>query len=168
MARALLDRGLSGLGVNAQVLSAGTLESGRKVTPHGVTVMAPYGLDTSDHLSQTITTELIGPAHLVLGMARDHVRAVVEMAPDAWGRTFTLKELVQRADALGPRPEGESLAEYLGRVHEGRDTSALLGASPDDDVADPIGRSVDIYAATAAELDQLVRRLIELIWKEGQ
>lgn len=168
MAQALLARGLAEVGVDAQVGSAGLLEEGYGATPKGVEVMAALGVDTSEHVSRTLSVELIGEADLVLAMARDHLRAVVEMAPTAWPRTFTLKELVRRCERHGPRMRGEPLSGYLDRVHEGRALADSVGTSPDDDVADPIGRSVDVYSATAAELDQLTRRLIELIWKEGR
>jgi hypothetical protein len=46
----------------------------------------------------------------------------------------------------------------------------LLGASDDDDVADPYLGSPKVYAACIAELDDLTERLVTLMWplaKEG-
>ena len=48
----------------------------------------------------------------------------------------------------GPRPRG-------------RQRAALLGDSPDDDIADPIGGPPHGYAETAAILSQLLNRLVE-------
>ena len=38
-----------------------------------------------------------------------------------------------------------------------------FGASPDDDVADPVGRSRAVYEETADELEYLLRRLVEML-----
>ncbi len=46
----------------------------------------------------------------------------------------------------------------------GRRPLDLLGESADDDVADPYRRSARVYAATAAELADLVSRLVTLLW----
>jgi protein-tyrosine-phosphatase len=48
----------------------------------------------------------------------------------------------------------------------------LLGESADDDVADPYLGSHRVYAACIAEIDDLVERLVNLMWpvaseKEG-
>jgi len=126
--------------------------------------MAAYGLDISSHRSHVVHAGELAAADLVLGMAREHVRHVVVAAPETWPRTFTLKELVRRGQEVGPRKPGEPVADWLARVHEGRDRMALLGDSPDDDVADPIGGPPQVYAATAALLDQLLGSLVEICW----
>jgi hypothetical protein len=69
--------------------------------------------------------------------------------------------------AIGPRSRGESLASWLGRAHEGRERAALLGDSPDDDVADPAGGAQWAYAETAAVLSELVDRLVALCWLDS-
>jgi hypothetical protein len=78
-------------------------------------------------------------ADLVLGMERAHVRHAVLLEPEAWPRTFTLKELVRRGEELGSRPPVESPGAWLARAHEGRDRPDMLGDSLLDDVADPYG-----------------------------
>jgi protein-tyrosine-phosphatase len=100
-------------------------------------------------------------------MAREHVRHAVVVRPDAWPRVFTILELVRRGDLVGPRLPGETLAGWLARAHEGRSGLALLGDSPQDDVADPIGGPRSAYERTAAELEQLVGRLADLCWVAG-
>ena len=97
-------------------------------------------------------------------MAREHLRYAVVALPGAWPRAFTLKELVRRGQQIGPRLAGESLAGWLRRAHEGRDRSALLGESADDDVADPSGGPPQACTVTAEQLDQLLARLVELAW----
>jgi protein-tyrosine phosphatase len=124
--------------------------------------MAEYGLDVADHRSSVIHSAALADARLVVGMAREHVRHVVVADPAAWPRAFTLKELVRRGQEAGPGGPGESLADWLARIHHGRDRLTLLGDSPTDDVPDPIGGPPEAYAATAALIDDLVGRLIVL------
>ncbi len=108
---------------------------------------------------------MVGSADLVVGMAREHVRETVIRRPDRYGRVFTLREIVRRGDEAGPRGPDETVDDWLGRLHAGRTPSAHLGASPLDDVADPVGRGPEVYERTAAELDVLVGRLADLLWE---
>jgi protein-tyrosine phosphatase len=167
MAEGLLARRLDDAGVKAHVHSAGLLDDGRPASAHGVEQLRAHGVDLTGHRSRRMGAALVAEADLVLGMASEHVREAVVLTPSAWPRTFTLKELVRRGSATGPRRGGEELAEWLARAHVGRSTRALAGARPEDDVADPIGGTPADYARTAAELDDLLERLVTLAWPAG-
>jgi len=164
MAEALLARRLGLAGVAGWVHSAGLLDEGQPASPGAVSVMASYGLDVSRHRSRLMTADELGAASLVLAMAREHVRHAVVTEPAIWPRAFTLKEIVRRAQQAGPRAPGESLADWVARLHAGRERAALLGDSPDDDVPDPMGGPPQAYMMTAARLDQLTGYLVELCW----
>jgi protein-tyrosine phosphatase len=164
MAQALLLRRLAALSAPAVVCSAGLLRDGDPPPAEVVLVMADYGLDLTQHRSHQVTAADLAGADLILGMAREHVRHAVVIVPASWPRTFTLKELLRRGHETGPRMPGEPLGEWLSRVHEGRTRTALLGDSPLDDVADPAGGPPQGFAVTAALLDELVARLVELGW----
>jgi protein-tyrosine phosphatase len=164
MTEALLIRRLGTLRLPIAVRSAGLLQEGAPPSPGAITALAPYGLDISGHQSHRVTVADLTWADLVLGMAREHVRQAVVTAPDTWPRTFTLKELVRRGEEIGPAKPGEPLADWLDRVHKGRDRAALLGDSPVDDVADPMGGAPRAYADTAALLHELTGRLAGLCW----
>jgi len=164
MAGALLTRRLGAAGVAGCVHSAGLLGDGQPAPPGAVAAMAGYGLDVSRHRSRLVTPDELGAASLVLAMGREHVRDAVVTEPAVWPRAFTLKEIVRRGQQAGPRASGEPLADWLARVHAGRERTALLGDSPDDDVSDPFGGPPQAYGATAALLDQLTGYLAELCW----
>src|SRR5688500_13518527 len=166
MAEALLRARTTAAGLDVRVHSAGLLEGGSGASPDGVAVMGGRGLDTSTHRSRQVTEAMIDDADLVIGMARGHVREAVLLVPDAFPRIYTLKELVRRGEQAGGRAPGQPLDEWLNKLHAGRTHSDLLGSSPDDDVADPIGRPRAEYERTAAELDDLVTRLFALVWGE--
>jgi protein-tyrosine phosphatase len=153
------------LGAAARVRSAGLLERGLPPPPETVAAMAGYGLDVAGHRSRIVTAGELRSADLVLAMAREHVRHAVVAEPPVWPRTFTLKELLRRGGQIGRREPGESLTSWLARVHDGRDRSALLGDSPEDDVADPAGGPPQAHVLTAAELDRLLSELVGL-WRD--
>lgn len=163
MAAALLGRRLEDAGVKAVVTSAGMLFDGKPATDHGQAVMADRGLDTSGHRSRRLRPDIVSRSDLVIGMARSHVREAVALAPDIWKRAFTLKEIVRRGEERGGRAPGESLEDWLARLHAGRRLPDLLGESDADDVADPIGGPRRSYERTAEELDALTTRLAALI-----
>ena len=164
MAAALLARRLAVLGVTVPVRSAGMLSDGNAPFPEVVTVMASYGIQIASHRSRIARTDDLAGASLVLAMARENLRYAVTTEPGAWPRAFTLKEIVRRGEQIGPRRPGESLADWVSRVHEGRERMSLLGDSAEDDVADPAGGPLHAYAETAGLLDRLVTRLAQLVW----
>jgi len=168
MAEALLARRLAGLGSAALVRSAGLLGDGAPPHPEVVTVMSSYGLDVAGHRSRRVTADDLDRADLTIAMGREHLRHAVVAVPAAWPRAFTFRELVRRGGMAGQRTSRESLPEWLGRVHEGRQRTALLGDCPDDDVADPTGGPPHGYTETAATLSQLVNQLVELCWEQAR
>lgn len=160
---------LSVAGADVHVSSAGLMAGGRPATSHGQAAMAARGLDLSRHESRQLGRELVAQADLVIGMAREHVREVAVLDAAALARSFTLKELVRAATAVGPRRADEGFDAWLHRVGAGRRRDALLGAGHDDayDVEDPVGRGRDDYDVTAAELEGLIERLVALAWPAG-
>jgi protein-tyrosine phosphatase len=164
MAQAFLARELAVRGVAATVRSAGTAGHAAAPPAEVVSVMAGHGLDVSAHRGRQLTGADLTAADLVLTLAREHLRHAVVAVPEAWPRAFTVREAVRRGrEAGGPLP-GEPLAAWLGRLHTGRSRMALLGDSPDDDVADPVGGPLRDFAATADGLAGLMAELADLGW----
>ena len=164
MGAPLLARRLTRLGVTVPVRSAGMLGDGAPPDPVAVTVMAGYGIEIAAHRSRLVRPDDLAQASLVLTMARENLRYAVVTEPGAWPRAFTLKELIRRAEEIGPRAPGEPFPAWLDRAHRGRERASLLGGSARDDVPDPTGGPARDYAATAALLDELMARLAELGW----
>lgn len=164
MAAALLTCRLREAGVEAKVASAGLFPSRLPAHPLAVDALAARGIDLRDHRPRGVEREDLEQADLVIGMTREHVRELVTREPAAWCRAFTLKELVRRALAAGLRPEGTTLAEWIARLHEGRETPSLLGSSPEDDISDPIGGAAAAFEATSAEIAGLVDALVAALW----
>jgi protein-tyrosine phosphatase len=163
LAAALLGAVLAEHGDTAEIDTAGLGAPGCAATDETVAVAARRGLDLTAHRSHVLESSLVARADVVLGMERVHVREVVAADPSAWPRTFTLKELVRRGEAIGAREPGETLAGWLARAQEGRRSGDLLGASPLDDMADPTGRPIGDHEDLARELEDLVGRLANLL-----
>jgi protein-tyrosine phosphatase len=164
MAEPLLAARLAALGAPVPVHSAGIAAHGAPPAAEAAAALAARGHDISGHRSRTVAAADLAAADLVLGMTREHVRLAVVLAPGAWPRTFTLKELVRRGRRIGPRRPGEPLASWLARAGHGRDHQELLGSSAEDDVPDPYGGPARDYEATADLLDQLTGDLAGLCW----
>jgi protein-tyrosine phosphatase len=149
---------------NTSIRSAGMLASGVPPPSEVLIVMAGYGLDLSEHRSHQVSAADLDRADLILAMSRENLRHAVVLAPEAWPRAFTIRELVRRGGLAGPRLAGEPLAAWLARLHDGRSRLQLLGESLQDDVADPIGGPPAAYTQTAAELMQLTQQAARLCW----
>ncbi len=131
-------------------------------------MLSGLGIDLSAHRSQSMTVELIQRADLVLGMAREHVREAVVSVPEAFPKTFTLKELVRRGSEIGRRQPSEPLDRWLARAHAGRSARELMGQSREDDIDDPIGRPRPAYEKMVDELSGLLDELAWLVWGESE
>lgn len=164
MVEALLRHRVSERGLDVRVSSAGIRAAGEPASRGASEVMAEMGFDLSSHRSRLMSAADVAAADLVLGLAREHVREAALLDPAAYPRLFTLKELVRRGSEQGPRSLDEPPAAWLARLSAGRVPTDHLGSSPDDDVADPIGRRLAAYERTADELVELVDSLVELMW----
>ena len=163
MLEVMLGTALRARGLEAHVHSAGVWEPGHPASPHSVSEAGDRGLDLAGHRSRVIDPDLVEAADLVLGLAREHVREVAGLVPAAFPRTFTIKELVRRGRALGPRRPEQPLDQWLATVGDGRQAATYLRPDPDDDVADPIGGTRGQYARTAVELEELSAALAGLL-----
>jgi protein-tyrosine phosphatase len=144
------------------ITSGGTGDFVAPLDPKTVSVAAEAGLDLADHRPRRLTAELVATdgADLVLGMAREHVRHVAALDPTAWSRTFTLKELVRRADEAAPPASSETFESWLARLSDGRTPEALLGADHLDDVEDPYGAPRPYHRRMLHEVTLLVDQLV--------
>jgi protein-tyrosine phosphatase len=164
MTAALLGRALEEQRVEAEIRSCGVaVHRSGPMSSAAADALARRGIDTA-HVSRPLDPRLVGGADLVLTMTRAHLREVVAAEPDAFPRTFTLKELVRRARVGGPRRPGESMAQWLARLAPDRTPMQLMGSDDDDDIADPVGGPDAAFERCAAELESLVRLLVPLAW----
>jgi protein-tyrosine phosphatase len=147
-----------------RVVSAGTEGwEGAGAQPESVQAAAEREIDIADHVARRLTRAQISGSALIVTMAGEHRDAVVAADPAAAGRTFTLKELVGLLDASPPAEQAAAPDAFLVRVAaaDRLRSEGFHGNPRDEDVADPLGQSLDTYRAIAWEIDDLVRRLVD-------
>lgn len=137
--------------------------SGDETSDGLVDVLREWGVDLTGHRSRLITAEAVERADVVLTMEHYQVAEVVLIAPDAWGRTFTLREIVRRGQGVGRRAPNEEVAAWFRRLSAGRTRMELVGAWHLD-VADPAGQGSLAIERTADEVQGLVDGLVDLAW----
>ena len=147
---ALLEAHLRAAGATSHIQSAGTAADGQQPIEHAIRLLAACGIDVDDHISRPIAASNVNVADLILTAEQQHVVAIAGQWPDAFARTFTLPELVERARSVGPRGD-RSLAEWLRAIGVGRPTALdYLDASDIPEVADPTGKSRAVWESRSA------------------
>lgn len=163
VAELMLARDLAPLGV-VQVESAGTgALVGAGVPDPARLRAASIGIDASAHKARQVETAMIRHADLVLTMAREHRRVVVEQAPATMRRSFTLREFARIAEAVQPQLEeavrsaGAQNAEDAMRAGVAL-AAVMRGTVPppvdpaDFDIVDPYRRPDDVYGQSFDQL----------------
>ncbi|MDJ0771445.1 MAG: hypothetical protein QNJ12_21850 [Ilumatobacter sp.] len=159
----LLARHLGPSFEDLRVTSAGTHGGRLAVHEHTVRAAREVDVDLTDHASRLLTEPMIVEegADLVVTMTREHLRDVVGQVPDAWPRSFTLKELVRRALDVPIGVDG--FDAWVRAASDGRRAADLMVPSADDDLSDPYGGPFAGHVAMVGEVDRLVRRLAQLV-----
>ena len=130
--------------------------------------------NSEQHVGRQLTLEMIEGSDLILGMAREHRRAVVELSPRARKRTFTLRELAMLIEvtpahyideAIASSPDvREKMTSALGAVRLSKNMLPTSFADEHLDVVDPFGATRDVYETSyhqVAEATELVANLLK-------
>ena len=122
-------------------------------------VMAAAGLDIEGRPSRRVDAATLEEADLIVAMAQRHLLEVVTINRAARERSFTLVDLMNRAQRVGPRTADESLSEWAQLLSAGRRKGSILGSATSDDIVDPMGGSLKTYKKVAKVIDQLTDEL---------
>ncbi|SDP36564.1 protein-tyrosine phosphatase [Microbacterium testaceum StLB037] len=183
VAAQLLATRLGDLDVEFQ--SAGTrARNGMSMTSGAMALATNRGVDpatTLAHRARLLADSHLRGTDLLLGMAREHRREIVELAPSSMRRTFTIRELARLCEAItdddlrGAWSQAERSNEPGVRLEFMlRLIAAQRGVAPepvtvlDDDVVDPYGRSPEFYERSGLELEpglQTVERIVRLTFE---
>lgn len=165
LAELLLTQHLAGL--PGWVHSAGTYDLGaRQMTSDAQLLATRQGVSpdaAAAHRSRALTEGLLQSPDLILVMARDHRRKVLEMAPARMRSTFTIREFarlateatdaeVSAAAADAGDDPSDRLRAACGVVASYRGMVQAPRHADDDDVIDPYRRSWDTYELAASQL----------------
>lgn len=156
MTRELLARA----GADVDVSSTGVIGwQGKRATDEAVEAAGERGFDISPHRARRLEAAQIQDADLVVCMTGEHAERVQEMVPEAASRTFTLKELARLLEELPPADSSTPLADRV-RAADDLRRSGFEGSPYDEDVADPIGMGLEIYRASAWDIEEWATRLV--------
>ncbi|SDH62677.1 arsenate reductase/protein-tyrosine-phosphatase family protein [Microbacterium pygmaeum] len=162
LAAQLLRARLAPLGVIVESAGVGAL-AGEGMPAPARQIAERLGVtDATDHLGRQLTADHLREADLILAMARDHRRAIVELLPAATRKTFTVRELARiagevtdddlRQDVAGAASTDDALRAAVLMAASFRGIVAPP-ASPDElDVVDPYGQSTAVYERSAGQL----------------
>ncbi len=102
-----------GMDEAVEVKSAGVAaHEGQGASPQAIEVMKKKGLDLSGHRASQIDSELIRQADLILTMTESHKNMVKVLEPEAFDKTFTLKEYVGESSTDIMDPFGQPVDVY--------------------------------------------------------
>jgi protein-tyrosine phosphatase len=130
-----------------EVSSAGLLALvGQPIDEQAARELVRLGGDPAGFTARQLTPALIGEADLVLTATKQLRSRILEDAPRALKRTFTIRELssIVTADAFGETPSNGPL-DMVGRAAALRGSAAPAAY----DVGDPFGRSAIVHREVA-------------------
>lgn len=169
LGRAYLDDELGGRTELIRLASAGTgAVVGSGMHPDSALVLAGFGGDAGDFAARQVQPEHAADADLILAMTRGHRRDVLQLAPRALARTFTLREAAGLLELLGDvELDGDDLpSRARDLVREMATARSRHTNSEDDDVPDPINLPLEAHQEAgdliAAALLPLLERLVDL------
>ncbi|MEW6447884.1 MAG: low molecular weight protein arginine phosphatase [Bacillota bacterium] len=109
-----------------EVASAGIFAlPGSPATPEAVDALAEWGIDLGGHRARLLSPEMVHEADLILTMTARHKEAVLEMAPKAEGKVFTINEYAGFAGDI-PDPIGKPVFFYRQYAEEIRRLCRLV------------------------------------------
>ena len=103
---AAIARAVAGDGVRIESAGVGAI-SGADATPEAREAVRRMGIEMGEHASRPLTRQLIEEADEIVCMTPDHVIGVLELDPEARGKTTTL------AGEPIPDPIGMPLEHYV-------------------------------------------------------
>ena len=133
-------------------------------------IAAGLGSTTAnDHQAVSLTKQDVIDADLVLGVTRQHRRAVAQLYPKAARLSFTLTEFAHIGSAIDDerlahavRDSPDTAQAVVDTVSMMRGTVESFARADQYDVVDPYRQRAAVYRRSAAQVDTAVDRIVEL------
>lgn len=157
-----------------EVFSAGTHALvGRGMEPENIAIAEQNQIwGARDHVAQRLSAAQVNSADLVLTLAREHRRYVVERVPAATRRTFTLREFArlalllpasQHANDLAKDVFGRTTYSFVDKMVAQRGMVSPLANPTADDVIDPYRLGHEIFIRQSQEIFGAVGIVADLL-----
>lgn len=163
-------------GVSWEIVSAGThAVEGAPVRPEAQRAAADLGYDLSSGRARVLAPEDLEGPDLVLAMSWEQIAHIWSLVPEAWERSFTLKEFVWWAKRSPSTPPimfsdpAERMRDKVKQVHAIRkraraDYGFWGGLRPEDlDLIEPDGKADDAWCDLAKAMRALVTDSVRLV-----
>jgi protein-tyrosine phosphatase len=154
------------LGPEVRVASAGTFGLvGRGIEPEMAAHLAALGVPDVGFTSRRLTAADVREADLVLGLAREHRAAAVELVPPAVRRSFTLLEFARLLTTIEPQelPTGSVVDRLQTAVPLAATRRRRVDAAEVDDVVDPYRISQQAYDGSFSAIRTAVDAIADRI-----
>lgn len=158
LAERLLQAGFDEICPEAvEVRSAGTHALvGSAAEPGSRAIASALGASLAGFTARQLTTPMLTGADLVLALSTEHRSVILQLAPSAFRKTFTLREFarVLSGAPLENAGTGSTAAVRQAWLAAISEAASLRQAGPaaDDDVTDPFREGPEVYRKMAEEL----------------
>lgn len=116
-----------------------------------------FGLVSPQRVGRQIEGEFARAASLIVTAEADHVVWIAGRWPELFSRTFTLLELAEYGERLGPT---DSLAEGLDEMKALRPSPrSYLDGTSVPSIVDPTGGPPAVWSEVADQIDQACQRI---------
>ena len=92
---------------------------GEPMDPIALALLGEDGIDGSMHQARQLTPFMLHQADLVLGMEKNHVDAMIQLAPEARGKVYLLDKWLHGGDVPDPYRQGRAAFEHVHRMITG-------------------------------------------------
>ncbi len=153
------------LGPSVKVTSAGTYALvGQSLSPPMDQLVMEGGAEAQGFTARQLSEPYLRQADLVLGMAREHRAAAVDLVPATVRRSFTLREYARLLGQIDPEllPSGSPAERARASLPLAAAQRRRAGAA-EDDVADPYRRADTAYAQAFTEIEQAVTSIATVL-----
>jgi protein-tyrosine phosphatase len=157
LAERLLQAGFDEICPDAvEVRSAGTHALvGSSAEPGSRAIASALGASLAGFTARQLTTPMLTEADLVLALATEHRSAILQLAPSAFRKTFTLREFARVLEGTALEDAGAGVSAvrhaWLATISDAA-ARRQAGAAADDDVTDPFRQGPEVYRTMAEEL----------------
>jgi protein-tyrosine phosphatase len=131
---------------------------GQGIDTSTASVLGQLGLDPTRHRARQFTPDMAADADLVLTAEAEHRDKIMADVPNAFRRTFTMKEFARLTRHATVQDPAEVVAELAWR--RGADGPTAPGS---DDMPDPYQGPIHQARAVAAEVNAAVQATVQVL-----
>ena len=151
-----------------EVRSAGTWgHEGDPMEEFAAECLIELGGDPTGFVARELDADMIAAADVILAASREHRAAVVTMVPRSSGRCFTVREFARLLGSVSPSelPPGPLPKRLLGLVEAAAGNRGMIrpDVPGDDDIEDPYGAPLRVFARVAGVIDEAVAVPVALL-----